>query len=138
MFIQRSICGVNSTPKAVIKTLMTSARVTAVWIAKLTRPASLAPKYRAITTLPPIAAPSKKLTIMNINVPEVETAARAVVPRNLPTISESTTLYSCWKTWLMKNGKAKDNMTEYGDPCVRSRTPSELFLIKFSVFVCSN
>ena len=49
----------------------------------------------AISTLPPMAMPLKKPTTKKIRFPEELTAARALLPRKLPTIRESTVLYNC-------------------------------------------
>ena len=49
-------------------------------------------------------------TIRKIRLPEELTAARASLPRKLPTISESAVLYSCWKRLPRNRGRAKAMM----------------------------
>jgi hypothetical protein len=56
---------------------------------------SSAPKYFAKITLVPVEIPRKNPTSRFIKAPDDPTAARGMLPANIPTIELSTALYSC-------------------------------------------
>lgn len=56
---------------------------------------SFAPNSRATITPAPDEMPCMKPMSMNIRLPDELTAASELEPSQLPTISESTVLYSC-------------------------------------------
>ena len=90
--ISTRICGAAKTPTKVSPTPQIRPKATVVWMARLSLPVSLAPKYLAITTPDPIAIPLKKPTIRKIRLLDELTAARAAFPMKLPTIRESAAL----------------------------------------------
>ena len=51
--------------------------------------------------------PMIKPSIKNIIEPVQPTAARALTPRNLPTIKVSTKENNCWKMFPASNGRVK-------------------------------
>ena len=65
-----------------------------------------------------MAVPKKKLIRRKIRLPLDVTAASSSVPRKWPTIHASAVLYSCWNSWLIKIGRAKETMTFSGRPSV--------------------
>lgn len=63
-------------------------------------------------------APTKKLIMRKIRLPDELTAAKALSPRYRLTIQASAVLYSCWKSWLRNTGAAKVRITFRGSPSV--------------------
>ena len=141
--IQRRICGESATPITVSAAPAARPSATVVCTALRSASSSFAPKYRATSTPAPRLTPLTKPVKRKIKLPEEPTAASACSPRKLPTISESTALYSCWNRLLKKIGTAKVSIPLATLPCVsetcvfgmafslhrkmrRSRTASEL------------
>ncbi|KAF5073983.1 hypothetical protein DSECCO2_185840 [anaerobic digester metagenome] len=91
-----------------------------VSIDRLTLAISLAPKYWAMMMVEPEAMPMIKETSMKISGNEAPTAASASLPRNLPTMMLSVTLYNCWKTLPKSMGVANLRINPAGRPVVRS------------------
>ena len=79
----------------VITTLAARPKATVVWMARPMSSWSPAPKYRAMTTPAPMDTPLRKPISMKMRLPEELTAARALLPRKLPTMRESAVLYIC-------------------------------------------
>ena len=71
-------------------------------------------------------APTKKLMVRKIRLPDELTAANASSPRKRLTIHASAVLYSCWNSWLRKIGAAKVRITFLGSPSV-IKTDDRLF-----------
>lgn len=91
-------------------------------MARLTFAISLAPKNCAIIMVDPIAIPTTKEISANINGKLAPTAANASLPRTLPMMILSMTLYICWKIFPNNMGKAKFNICFPSFPSVRSLT----------------
>ena len=92
VFIHCKKNGVRDIPTIVKSAPAHRPKATFVCIARLTLSSSFAPKYFAITIPAPCAVPMKNEERRNISGPEDATAARALVPRNLPTINVSAVL----------------------------------------------
>ena len=90
--IQRSTCGVNSIPTTVRNPPAARPKAILVWMAARIFSVSREPKKRETTTPAPIDMPPKKPTSRNTSVPVPVTAARALLPSRLPTISASAVL----------------------------------------------
>ena len=83
--MRRRIWGERSTPMRVITTLAARPKATVVWMARPMSSWSPAP----------MDIPLRKPMSMKMRLPEELTAARALLPRKLPTMRESAVLYIC-------------------------------------------
>ena len=92
VFIHNRMWGERSTPTAVMTALAARPKATVVWTARRRSFVWPAPKKRAVITPVPEDMPLRKPMSMKIRLPEELTAARAVLPRKLPTIRESMVL----------------------------------------------
>ena len=90
--IQTSSVGVKDTPITVSMRPLTMPKARSVCTARVTPSLSPAPKQWEMTILAPSAVPLKKFTIRVMSEPVELTAAREVVPRNWPTMTESAAL----------------------------------------------
>ena len=68
----------------------------------------------------PMNRPIKKPVIIKMRLPLLATAASACLPTNLPTMTLSTVLYSCWQRLPKKTGTAKLTMRFQMEPVVIS------------------
>ena len=95
MPMARRITGENRTPRIVNRTEKNRPMATAVWTVREVLSASSAPIFRAITMPAPMEKPVKVPMAKKTMEPVLVTAARALRPTRLPTISASAVLYSC-------------------------------------------
>ena len=79
---------------------------------------SPAPYFWLVRTVNPVAIPLARPITRNIMVPVDPTAASALAPTNLPTMTVSTMLYSCWKVLPNNKGHMKFKINLRGFPCV--------------------
>ena len=92
VLISFKIKGVKQTPKIEIRAPAIKPKAKSVCIAFLIPSMFFIPKFLEIITPAPIATPLMKLTSIKIRGPEEETEAKALGPKVLPTIRESTVL----------------------------------------------
>src|SRR5699024_3745737 len=76
------------------------------------------PYCRAISTPAPRLTPLTHPVSRKIRLPDDPTAASASPPRKLPTMRESTALYSCWNRLLKKIGTANSSIPRFTLPRV--------------------
>ena len=107
VLIQMRIWGESAMPTTVRKMPAASPKATAVWTASRMLSVFRAPNWREMMTPAPEARPLNRPISMKIRLLEELTAARALLPRKLPTIRESTVLYICWNRFPKKSGRAK-------------------------------
>ena len=106
---------------------MASEVCTAIWASSR----SLAPRYWATTTPAPTATPWLKPMSRKMGEPLEPTAARALLPRKLPTMMESAVLYSCWSRLPKISGTANNSRFLKMLPSVISRV-----FLRGAVVVC--
>ena len=94
----------------------------------LTASSSFFPKHCEVMIPPPLPIPLHIAKKRNVTEPVAPIAARASAFTYLPTITESTRLYTCWKRLPMSMGTEKRSISDTGLPSVINKMPDLCFL----------
>ena len=86
-----------------------------------------------MVTIAPVEKPLKKKTSMLTIIVVEPMAARACLLTKFPTMTESTVLYSIWKTFPSISGRAKATSCPRIGPLVMSMAVDSVFFVCLSI-----